>query len=346
MALGDRKRIILKAVVDDYIKTAEPVGSKTLARELGIGLSSATLRNEMSELEALGYLEQPHTSAGRIPSQRGYRVYVDELMDTRRLDTREAKEIERVLASKLSEIDRLISEAGRLVASMTRYTAYAGAIRADTVRLKRVEILPIDSRTCVIVAVFSANAVRNTVTTRPSDMSDEKLARLATVMNRHATELGADGFTVTVAVNISNESGAPLAFVAVVVDFLKGAAQSLDTSEVHVDGAMKILEHPEFRDMIKARKLLEYLSDGSALKMLPAPEETGIVKIIIGSENLREELSESSVVAASYDLGDGMRGLIGVVGPIRMDYPTVAARLGYFAEMLGRRKIDDTKHNK
>ena len=335
MALGDRKKIILKAVVDNYIKNAEPVGSKTLAAELGIKLSPATLRNEMSELESLGFLEQPHTSAGRVPSHKGYRMYVDELMNVGAPSKAERERMDKLFASRIREFDRIIGEAAAIVSNLTSYAAYAGTLRSEGARLKRLDIIPLDPNSCVLVAIFSANEVKNSAVGRPGGTTDEELRKLADIVNVKFAGAAATEISAVAVFEIARESGAPPEFCAVVVDFLRESAESLVRRELTVDGAAKILSLPDFREPERAHKLLTYLSDRSAQDMLPAPEENGRVKIIIGKENLAEELSDSSVVTASYDLGEGLRGVIGVVGPTRMDYAKVAARLGYFMRALG-----------
>lgn len=334
MALGDRKKLILKAVVEGYIKNAEPVGSKTLAEQLDIKVSPATLRNEMSELESLGFLEQPHTSAGRVPSNKGYRMYVDELMSIGTPSKAEREHMDRIFASRVREFDRLISEAAAIVSSLTSYAAYAGTLRSEGAKLRRLDIIPLDPNSCVLIAVFSASEVKNSAATR-SGISDEVLRRLADVASAKFSGSTTDSISTIAVFELARESGAPAEFCAVVVDFLRESAASLIRRELTVDGAAKILALPDFREPERAHRLLGYLSDRSSAEALPAPEESGRVKIIIGRENLAEELSDSSVVTASYDLGEGLRGVIGVVGPTRMDYAKVAARLGYFMRALG-----------
>ena len=332
MSLGERKKIIFRAVVDDYIEHAEPVGSRTLAEKLDLGLSSATLRNEMSELEGMGYLEQPHTSAGRIPSDKGYRFYVDELMEPHRITAEEAESIERALHGRLREIDRLVADVARMIVNLTSYAVYAGLLRPEGIRFKKADIIPVDGGSCVVVAVFSANVVKNTVLVHPPEMGAAELGRLTAALNSRLRDLGADGIVVSVAMEIAHDVGAPAEFVTSVVGFIHDAAAEHDRSAVFVDGATHIFDHPEFRDVLKAKKLVEYLLSDTA--RLPAPEERGRVKIVIGAENVSEELRNSSVVAATYELGDGMRGLIGVVGPTRMKYSDVASHLGFFTKRL------------
>ena len=235
MSISERKKRILAAVVDEYIRTAEPVGSKHLAENAGLGCSSATIRNELAELVALGYLEQPHTSAGRVPTPMGYRMYVNELMQKQKYSLEETEEINRRLNAKLQELDDTISSISRLASQITDYPALA---------------------------------------------------------------------------------------------------------EAFVSGENRLLNQPEFRDPDKAHKLMSYLSGGGYI--LPSAEaepmgEDSEIRVLIGPENIAEELKDSSVVIASYDAGDNTRGLIGIVGPTRMDYSAVAAKLKFLAAGLSKR---------
>jgi len=334
VTLGDRKKMILKAVVDDYISSAEPVGSKTLASKITLKLSPATLRNEMAELENLGYLEQPHTSAGRVPSNRGYRLYVDELMNAHKLSMNEIDAINRTLSHKIRELDSLIAEAGKLISSLTNYAAFATLAQTSEVRIRRIDLLPVDHESFVIVIVFSSNVVKNTIAKKQPDITDDQLHVITAVLNLRLFNRLASEITESLIREIAEESNVPESFARLIVDFICDAARQIDKSKVYVNGATRVLDQPEFKDVSKAQRLLDYLSDSNSIARFPTPESNSNMKILIGPENVHEELRESSVVVASYELGDGMRGLIGVVGPTRMDYSKVASRLGYFSGRL------------
>lgn len=335
MALGERKRMILKAVVDDYIKNAEPVGSKALSQNLGLKLSSATIRNEMSELENLGFLEQPHTSAGRVPSNLGYRFYVDELMNAHALSLREMEAINRSLRVKVRELDALMAEAGRLISSLTDYAAYT-TVTHSAYNLRRVDLIPVDRETFVIVLLFSANIIKNTIAKKSPEISNEKLYAVAAILNGKLLSSKAREILETNPGEIAAACGVPESFVSMILAYIVEIADQLSHSQVFVGGTERILAQPEFSDVLKARKLLEYLGDRESLSRLPAPDRNQGMKILIGPENVNNELNESSVIVASYEIGDGMKGLVGVVGPTRMDYSKVSAKLGYFTERLSR----------
>lgn len=336
MALSERKKIILKAVVDNYIENAEPVGSKTLASKTDLMLSPATLRNEMADLENMGFLEQPHTSAGRIPSNRGYRLYVDELMNSQRISRIEAETIERALFRRLHELDELISEAGKLISDLTNYAAFSTLSQTANIRIRRVDLIPVDHETFVIVIIFSTNTVKNTISKRQPDITDEQLHVITSVLNLRLFNSIPREVNEELVREISEVSGVPLSFAHAIVDFICQAAQQAEQNKVYVNIATNVFDQPEYRDVNRARSLLDYLYDADLLASMPVPEPDAKMKFLIGPENVKRELHQSSVVMACYDIGEGMRGMIGVVGPTRMNYPKVASRLGYFVERLNR----------
>jgi len=336
MELGDRKRKILKAVIDDYIASAEPVGSKAVAEQSGLDISTATIRNEMAELESMGYLEQPHTSAGRVPSPLGYRLYVDELMRRHELTTREIAEINGALTVKLQELDRIVSDAGRLIARFTNYTSYSVTSRADSPSVKRYELFPADPRTIIAVIVTDAGIVRNTTLRLPWETDEHALHTTSAMLNAHLTNLPVNEITPELLEETGLLRGENAVLVPLVMSFVATIMEEFDRREVYLTGTSKLLSHPEYHDILKAQRLLEFLSDSGELSRLPAPDPDSPVQVLIGPENIAEQLRDASVVMTSYPIGGNMRGLIGVVGPTRMDYAKVVSRLGYFAERLGR----------
>ena len=330
--LTDRKKQILKVVVEDYVRTAEPVGSKAIAAEMG-GVSSATIRNELSDLTELGYLEQPHTSAGRVPSPKGYRLYVNELMERQRLSIAETERINQSLQMRMEELDRVISQAGRAVSSLMNYPAYVAATGKKQMTARRFELLPVDEHSCIVVMMMGDNRVKSQLLRMQLKVDTEQMPTLVNLLNSNFTGISADEMNRRL-MDVS-EQVSPQMFlllsqtIAYAADVLEEAGQK----EVFTVGASQLLKLPEFRDADKAHQLMSFLSDSK--ENLPVPDE-GPMKILIGPENVSEALQDTSVVVASYDIGDDMRGLIGVVGPTRMDYATVAARLSGFADGLTR----------
>lgn len=330
--LTDRKKQILKVVVEDYVRTAEPVGSKAIAAEMG-GVSSATIRNELSDLTELGYLEQPHTSAGRVPSPKGYRLYVNELMERQRLSIAETERINQSLQMRMEELDRVISQAGRAVSSLMNYPVYVAATGKKQMTARRFELLPVDEHSCIVVMMMGDNRVKSQLLRMQLKVDTEQMPTLVNLLNSNFTGISADEMNRRL-MDVS-EQVTPQMFlllsqtIAYAADVLEEAGQK----EVFTVGTSQLLKLPEFRDADKAHQLMSFLSDSK--ENLPVPDE-GPMKILIGPENVSEALQDTSVVVASYDIGNDMRGLIGVVGPTRMDYGTVAARLSGFAEGLTR----------
>jgi heat-inducible transcriptional repressor len=336
MQLSERKKKIIKAVIEEYIATAEPVGSKSIALHAGLGLSSATIRNEMAELEALGYLEQPHTSAGRIPSVKGYRIYVNELMRRQSLSVSEAEEINRSLRKKMRRLDKAVADAGKLTAKLTHYPAYVLAAASSHVTIVRFDLISVDANTFIIVLLLSTNAVKNKLVRLPTSVPAQALVKLATVFNASFTHLSEEQITPQLIASTERASGDSIGLVAVIAGYALQVLSETKSSETYVSGASHLLQQPEFHDVDKAQRLLTYLSDSEGLAKLPSPDPDGSLKITIGPENLAEELKDSSVVVAKYDAGNNMQGLIGVVGPTRMDYAKVSARLAYIANGLSK----------
>lgn len=345
--LGERKKKILKAIVDDYITNAEPVGSKTLQGKLEFKVSSATLRNEMADLEAMGYLEQPHTSAGRIPTPRGYRLYVDELMAHHRLSLQEMEQINREMQEKMQKMDHIVSEAGKLVSRMTHYTTYAMARKTEkSGYVLHFDLLLHEKYRVILVLVTDRHDVKSKMLPSETAVSEEDLRNLASALNQNLAGVRCDAITSEQVAKTAYDAGEPGArLLPSVLNFLAELIRCDEDGEVYLTGASNILTHPEYRDIIRARELLEYLSDRDAMARLPMPSTPGNMQIMIGPENVADQLRDASVVMASYQLGGGMRGLIGVVGPTRMDYSKVASRLSYFAKKLGEMFAEEAEES-
>ena len=334
LPLSERKKEILRAVVEQYVETAEPVGSKAVAAALGSSVSSATIRNEMAELEALGLLEQPHTSAGRVPSTHGYRVYVNELMRRHKLSIDDTKEINSALMGRSAGQSNMLDEAGSLASRLTTYPAYAMASTTGVVSIARFDLIYIDAFTFVVVTLLSNDTVNNKLVHLTAPIKPAALTKLGTMFNASFTGIPEERITSALITSTERALGDTAGIVAVVAGFTIELLCEAKASQARVAGTMNLLNHPEYRDIEKAQRLIRYLSDDKEIARLPSPVSTGEIKITIGPENLAEELRDSSVMAVRYDAGDDMQGLIGVVGPTRMEYSKVAARLSYIAQGL------------
>ena len=334
MELTERKKQILRAIVDSYIRTAEPVGSKTISQLPGMDFSPATIRNEMADLTSMGLLEQPHTSAGRVPSAAGYRLYVDELMQNYRLSMDETKTINQAMEVKMQEVDKMISQAGKLVSKMTDLPAYAVAARSSQRTVKRFDLILAETGSFILVVMLSDNQVQNKLIRLPLDVSQEDLRLLSAVLNASLTELTADEITPELLAKVTRSAAGAASLVPVIVDYTVELLKKTH-SEVYMTGQAKLLGQPEYHDVEKAQEVLTSL-DEDVISNLPATLSSGTTQILVGPENVAKELKDSSVVITKFDIGDGMQGMIGVVGPTRMDYAKITARLSYFAENLGR----------
>lgn len=338
MSISERKKKILAALVEEHIRTAEPVGSKVIARIADLGCSSATIRNELSELTSMGYLEQPHTSAGRVPTPTGYRIYVNELMHRQKLSLEETEEIERRLNDKMTQLDSMMSDVGKMASQLTDYpslmlTSYAPAT------IKRFDLIYIDANTFIIVAMLSNNTVKNKLVHLPISVDSGMIAKLSSLFNANFTGISNEKITPLLINSTERAADDTMGLTAVIASFAMEILAGQSGVEAFVTGENRLLSQPEFRDPDKAHRLMSYLSDGGHLLDLPLSELGGEneIRVLIGPENVAEELKDSSVVIASYDAGDNMRGLIGVVGPTRMDYSKVAAKLSFIAAGLSQR---------
>ena len=332
MDLTDRKKRILKAVVEDYIRTAEPVGSKAIAQEMGGSVSSATIRNELSDLSDMGYLEQPHTSAGRIPSPKGYRLYVNELMERQRLSVAETEKINQSLQMKMEELDRVISQAGKAVSSFVNYPAYTATAVKSSVTASRFDLLPVDEKSCIVVMMMG-DRVKSQLLRLQLKVDRDQMSALVELLNRHFTGISTKEMNERLMAVAQGITPQLFLLLSQTVNYAVEMLEEADRREFITAGTNQLLKLPEFRDADKAHQLMSFLADDK--EKLPVPDE-GPMKILIGPENVSDALKDTSVVVASYDIGDDMRGLIGVVGPTRMDYATVAARLTGFADGLTR----------
>ncbi len=332
--LSERKKKILKAIVELYVKTAEPVGSKAIAAAMDSKVSSATIRNEMAELEEMGYLEKPHTSAGRIPSPKCYRIYVNELMEQHRLSLQETESINQALHIKLRELDRMLSQAGQVVSHFTNYPVYTLAAGRKQFTVSRFDLLGVDEQSFIAVVMTDDNRVKSELLHARVPVEISQLPVLSALLNKDFVSRSAEEMNQQLMAIADQVPGLLFMVLSQTVEYACEVLENLQHRMLYTAGANRILDLPEYQDVGKANQLMKFLSEEDA--PLPVPEDNAPMKILIGPENVASALQDSSVVVASYDIGDDMRGLIGVVGPTRMDYATVAARLAYFAEGLGR----------
>lgn len=335
MDLTERKKRILRAIIESYIQSAEPVGSKAIAASIDMEVSSATIRNEMADLEAMGLLEKPHTSAGRIPSPKGYRLYVNELMEEHKLSLQETQRINQALAMRMRELDRVLDQAGRVVSQLTNYPSFALSSGLSRMTIRRFDLLMVERNAFIIVVMTDTDIVRNRLIRLPSDLTEAQLQMLNTLLNTTFTGLTLEEITPELMRVAQHAAGEAYGLISLVVSFAMEVLESLEQRTVHTAGIASLLSHPEYQSLDRAAPLMSYLSEDQDAGRFPMPQADPM-EILIGPENVADALKDTSVVVASYEIGDGMRGVIGVVGPTRMDYAKITARLAYFASGLTR----------
>ena len=336
MELTERKKKVLRSVVDLYIRTAEPVGSKAITALPDMNYSSATIRNEMADLTAMGYLEQPHTSAGRIPSAAGYRLYVDELMLDYRLSMDETKSINLAIEEKMQRVDKLVEKVAKLVSQATDLPAISAASRSGSARVSRFELISAGAGSFILVLMLQDDQVVNKLIKLPLNVDETDLKLLSAVLNATMTDLSLEEFTGELMEKVMRSAGNAATLVPVILDFTQETLRNHGSTNLAVAGQARLLSLPEYQDVDKAQRILSSIDEDNLSNLPAVMQGTNGTKVLVGPEHVAKELKDTSVVMTKFDIGDGMQGMIGVVGPTRMDYAKVTARLSYFAESLSK----------
>lgn len=334
MELSDRKKRILKAIVEEYIEHAEPVGSKSLASIMEASVSPATLRNEMGELEELGFLEKPHTSAGRVPSQNGYRMYVDELMNSYQMTLEEIDALNDMLRIKMSKLDKIVARSGKIISELTNRPAVSMAVPTDKIVIRRFEFVPVDEYSFVLIIVTREGLVRNKFVRLNQPVSAESAAALARLFNSFLSGTSLDEAAYEKLELLQKMAGAASDLAVRMGEFLQYTISELSDSEVFLEGASKFLSYPEFHDPDKAREILDFLSDSRNVRKIPLSDVHDAIGAIIGDETAARELRDASVMYTTYKLPGGMCGIVAVLGPTRMNYAKTAAQLDAFRKKI------------
>ncbi len=341
MELSERKRLILQAIVEDYIRTAEPVGSRNIAKNHDLGLSAATIRNEMADLEDMGYLDKPHTSAGRIPSEMGYRFYVDSLMKRYSLTMDEINTLQKGMDRKFGQLENVISEISELVAGIAGYPAIVELSAPKKVRLRSVKLMLIERGSALIVVVTDSGMVKNRRISVSEDIDFSVIDSVSDFLSRSLAGLCAEDFTPARLMLIYEAMAGYGGVLKSVAEFV---LECLENSEgrVYVGGTSNILNNPEFENIDKAKQFLSFMDHKENVsKLLSLLGDNGDnISIQIGSENGVEEMRDTSLIVASCAVGDKLHGKIGIIGPKRMDYARVVSSLELIndrlAEILSR----------
>ncbi len=334
MELNDRKIQILQAIIMNYLETAEPVGSRTISRRLPLGLSSATIRNEMSDLEELGLIVQPHTSAGRIPSTKGYRLYVDHLIGLTGQHRERFDSLRGMLQDKYMQLDSLMKEMGDILAELTKYTAIVAMPQLRKRRIKRLQLIPLDSYSMILVVITDGNIVRNNVIRTKHPVLAEDTYRMTDILNAHLSGRTIEELSGDRVAMIKQALRADSTMMEGLLEAITNTLQYAENVDVFTSGATNILNFPEFSDIARARALMEVFQEKDKMLSLVDYDlqDDESMKITIGSENTIEQLKDCSVVTATYKYGGQNIGSISVVGPMRMDYDRVIGTLDYLVK--------------
>lgn len=353
--LDERKVKILKAVIKNYLETGEPVGSRTISKFTDMKLSSATIRNEMADLEELGYIVQPHTSAGRIPTDKGYRFYVDDMMSEKEKNitdretevaTRESemasKEAELstmkdALGEKVERVEELLQNVAKVLAKDTNYATMVTSPKVTGNKLKFVQLSQLESDKILAVIVMEGNLIRNKVITVSEDLSQENLLKLNILLNTTLTGLTLEQMNLSIVSKMESQAGEHINLVKEVLDAIVDTISSADDLKIYTSGATNIFKYPELSDSTKASELIYALEEKQSLSDLVVDDDTTDsdddsdsnhgIQVYIGNETPVESMKDCSVVTATYELQDGMKGTIGIIGPKRMDYEKVVETL-------------------
>ena len=351
MELDSRKIIILNAIIRTYLDTGEPVGSRTISRYTDLNLSSATIRNEMSDLEEMGYITQPHTSAGRIPTDKAYRFYVDRLVQEK---TEQVTAMNSLMIARTGRLEEILKRVVKLLASNTNYTAMLSAPTYKGNKVKFIQLSRLTPRQLLNVVVIDGNIVKNHIIDLNEDISEEQVLKLNLLLNTRFNGLTLGDINLGLISNVKEEAGIHSQIVGEVLDTIAEVirAETDENMQIYTSGANNIFRYPELADHENASRLISTLEEKSELQGFVKAQEQlddeSEIQVYIGEENRMEQMKDCSVVTASYDLGDGLQGTIGIIGPKRMDYEKVMDSLKTVKATLNvvfGRKADDVEYD-
>lgn len=340
--LSERKQKILHAVIKNYLDTGEPVGSRTISKYTDLNLSSATIRNEMADLEELGYIMQPHTSAGRIPSDKGYRWYVDMLMNEK---VQEVEEMKEQMLEKADRMEQLLKQAAKVLANNTNYTSMISTPVYNHNKVKFIQLSQVDEEQLIVVVVMEGNIVKNQIVTLEESLSNEAMLKLNMLLNTTLTGMALEEINLGLVARLKEQAGIHSQIVGSVIDAVAKLIQVNDDMEIYTSGTTNIFKYPELSDKESAQEIISAFEEKQQLaglinKTIAHGDNKGI-QVYIGNETDVEKMRDCSVVTATYELGEGMQGTIGIIGPKRMDYEHVMKTMKTLMA-----ELDDIFHRK
>lgn len=338
--LNERKRTILKSIIDDYIESAQPVGSRTIAKKHELGLGSATIRNEMADLEELGYITQPHTSAGRIPSDKGYRFYVENLMQIHSLAREEIVIIRKAMDEKIEEINHLIKKASNIISNITGYTAVVMSPQLSRAVIKSVQLLAIDEKRLLVVVVAGGGIVHNRLIKHDSLIDESDIEKLNKTFNIIISGKTIDQISMPVLRELPRDINVPKEVIFPIFEAIEDCVRKIEATDFYIDGITNILNYPEFSNLMKAREVLDFLKEKDLIHQLVfEATKKQQLDFKIGSENEIDEMKDLSIITTVYGREGKDIGTIGVIGPTRMTYGKVVSSIKYIRELLNREII-------
>ncbi|MDQ0876972.1 heat-inducible transcriptional repressor [Paenibacillus sp. V4I3] len=331
--LTERQRMILSAIIDDYVRSAEPIGSRSISKRGNVGFSPATIRNEMSDLEEMGYLEQPHTSAGRIPSHKGYRYYVDHILQHGTLHNNDLDSMKGAFAERIQEMEGVIQHVAGMLSSLTNYTSIVLGPEVFSTTLKHLQIIPLTETTAVAIIVMNTGHVENKTVSIPEGIRMSEIEKVVNILNAKLKNVPLIEFKSRLYNEISSELSKYVNGYQELLAVVESVLQSNEKDRVFLSGMTNMLTQPEFKDVDKVKSIFDLLEEAPTLIKLFTSSNEGI-EIKIGAENSIEAINNCSLITASYSIGDKPLGTIGILGPTRMEYGRVISLMEHLSKHL------------
>ena len=337
MALDDRKKEILRAIVEGYIKNAEPVGSRSIAKNTDLNLSAATIRNEMGDLEEMGLLIQPHTSAGRVPSSMGFRFYVDSLMQKYRMTAAEIENMRSAMFHKMRELDKIVKDVSSVFSNITSLPTFGMLPAVEYGTIKSIKLVSIDDRTLMVIVADNCGLIKNKLLRLREGVAEEAIEEMNRVLNENLSGMVGSEIRLENIKKKKKAVGENIEIMSSVLKLVHEAISEIDKREVFMEGSSNILRFPEYNDIEKIKEIIGLFDDkeqlNDILRTLHTDNKAG-VQIYIGDENKAPQLKNNSIIFSTYNAGPNMTGVIGVIGPVRMNYAKVVSGVEFFSKQL------------
>lgn len=335
MTLDERKRMILQAIVEDYINTAEPVGSRSISKRPELNLSAATIRNEMGDLEEMGLLIQPHTSAGRIPSKNGYRLYVDSLMKRYEMTAKEVEVMKSAMLLKMRELDKIVKDVSVAFSKVTNLPTIGLLPRIGKSVVGSIKLVKVHEMSLMLIITTGEGIIKNKLISIKMPIDDFELESLNKVLNENLTGVRISEIGLENVIQMQNVAGANQELLSEVLKFVHDSISEVDGADVFMEGTTNILSFPEYSNVEKIKEIFDVFENKSHLgEMIMLNAADSDVKVLIGDENELPELKDNSLIISPYKIGDGLTGFIGVIGPMRMNYSKIVSSLKVFSKEL------------